>query len=180
MKTQPNKIMDEVTLQNGNLSVCVRNRSGDSSLKALSHWAQLAAAVLASENVSAGQLDVAFITSEEIAGLNQEHMGKEGPTDVLAFPIDIPATSGQAKGDIETVAHLEAILLGDVVINVERANEQAVQFDMPTESEISLLLIHGVLHVLGYDHQEAHDREQMEAKERTLLKAVGYERRANQ
>lgn len=64
-------------------------------------------------------------------------------------------------------------LLGDVVISVETARRQAAEYGAPLENEIHRLLIHGILHVLGHDHEEPQEREVMEAEERRLAAAIG-------
>ena len=153
-------------------------------------WAGLAAAVLRSEGVSHGELGLRFVDPGAMAELNLAHMGAPGPTDVLAFPID--GGNGQAP------ASEPAVLLGDVVVCPAHA-APAADCGTPTEphdtrtpgtptephdtrtpdtrtpgtptDELALLVVHGVLHVLGYDH--AHDEEAaaMQARERRLLAA---------
>ncbi|MDE0665880.1 MAG: rRNA maturation RNase YbeY [Acidimicrobiaceae bacterium] len=131
-------------------------------------WAGLAAAVLRDEGVGRGELGLRFVDPGAMSELNSSHMGSAGPTDVLAFPID---------GTGDSVHPPEQIpLLGDVVVCPAYAAEQAPEHaggghDGSLGDELALLVVHGVLHVLGYDHQSDADAETMQARERQLLTA---------
>ena len=134
----------------------------------ISRWAALATAVLSEENVAGGELGLLFVGPERMAEPNREHMGSEGPTDVLAFPLDGNATGQSGSG--------AATLIGDVVVCPDRAGAQAAAHAGPghngtVEDEIALLVVHGVLHVLGYDHANENDAAVMRARERDLLAA---------
>ncbi len=85
-----------------------------------------------------------LVDRDTIAGLNQTHMGKDGPTDVLAFPIDEP---GSTPPDAPAV-------LGDVVLCPAVAHDQAAEFDRTGPAEVELLVVHGILHLLGMDHAD--------------------------
>jgi probable rRNA maturation factor len=123
---------------------------------------RLALFVLAHEEVpEQSELSVALVTAEEMANLNERYRGKDGPTDVLSFGCDDPCT---ATGD-------EPITLGDVIIAPEIAQEQAAELGTTVESELNLLLVHGTLHLLGYDHESDTDAEAMQARETTILDA---------
>ena len=133
-------------------------------------WADLAAAVLGDEHVSGGELGLLFVDLAEMASLNREHMGGDGPTDVLAFPLD------GADADPAATAAGAGALLGDVVVCPARAAAQAAHHAGPghdgsLEDELALLVVHGVLHVLGYDHADGADAAVMQARERQLLVA---------
>jgi probable rRNA maturation factor len=117
-------------------------------------WAALAAAVLRSEQ-RAGELTLTFVDRDEIATLNEEHLGQVGPTDVLSFPLD------DEPGDV-TVG---PVLLGDVVICPAVAAEAAAGHAGTFDDELALLTVHGVLHVLGHDHADDDDRAVMQAAE---------------
>jgi probable rRNA maturation factor len=140
-------------------------------------WIKLAEAVLADEGVR-GETEVSllFVDEAAIADLNSRFLGKEGPTDVLAFPIDEePAESGRSPdsggtGPGFSVEPEEApTLLGDVVICPAVAQRNAADHDGTYDDEIALLVVHGLLHLLGLDHDDPEEAEAMEAKERTLL-----------
>jgi probable rRNA maturation factor len=97
------------------------------------------------------EVSVLCVSREDMARLNEHHMGKQGPTDVLAFPIDLPG---------ETLPG-EPAILGDVVLCPSVAAAQAPEHDKTYESELDLLLVHGILHLLGYDHAEPDERAEM-------------------
>ena len=88
--------------------------------------------------------------------LNREYLGMDAPTDVLSFPA--------SETDPETGARY----LGDILISIPRAEEQAQSAGHPLEAEVQLLVVHGVLHLLGYDHAEARKR-----KVQQMWKAAG-------
>lgn len=121
-------------------------------------YGRLAAAVLATEGRT-GELTLTFVERDEIAALNIEHMGKEGPTDVLSFPLDAVADAVEAG----------PVLLGDVVICPGVALDAAATHAGTLDDELALLTVHGVLHVLGHDHADAAERSTMQARELALL-----------
>jgi probable rRNA maturation factor len=137
----------------------------------------LVAAVLAAEGVRGhAEMSVLFVTEESIAELNERFMGKPGPTDVLAFPIDAadmevsplpPVSTGPDRAPIDP-ADLP-LLLGDVVVCPAVAARQAPEHAGNVADELALLLVHGTLHVLGYDHAEPAEAVAMRARERELL-----------
>ncbi|MDP7551384.1 MAG: rRNA maturation RNase YbeY [Acidimicrobiales bacterium] len=135
--------------------------SGDTS-----RWVALAEHVLVDEGLGARpiELTVHMVDEESITDLNREHMGVDGPTDVLAFPVDDPA---EVPGDLP-------VLLGDVVICPAVAAGQAQGVDGGLQWEMSLLLVHGILHLLGHDHAEHEEREVMQRRERELLAGFGF------
>ncbi len=122
-------------------------------------WRNLALNTLQAEGVHAGELNLIFVDSQNIQQLNETYLGKSEPTDVLAFPIDsldIPTTD-------------TPLLLGDVVICPEKAKENAKAQNRRHEEEIALLVLHGVLHILGYDHAEPNQKAVMKKREKQLL-----------
>ncbi len=139
--------------------------------------AALAEAVLADEGIaSSAELSVLLVDEATIASLNERFLGHEGPTDVLSFPIeDAPAPSSgppvggptRAGGD----AGIAPLLLGDVVICPQVAWRNAPAHAGTYEDELALLLVHGILHLLGRDHERDDEAEEMEARERALLAA---------
>jgi probable rRNA maturation factor len=98
---------------------------------------------LAGEGRAEGELSLSFVTPEEMADLHATYMGEEGPTDVLSFPMD------------------EDGLLGDVII----CPAEAATNNPEVEAELRLLVAHGVLHLLGYDHEEEEARRVMWSKQ---------------
>ena len=101
--------------------------------------AELAARTLAAEGRTDGELSLSFVSPEEIEALHVRYMDEPGPTDVLSFPMD------------------EEGLLGDVIV----CPAEAAKNNPDVQAELRLLVVHGVLHLLGYDHQEDQDRAAM-------------------
>lgn len=134
-------------------------------------WARLARAVLRDEGVGSGELGLRFVDAGAMAELNLAHMGAAGPTDVLAFPIDGGHGGAPASGP--------TVLLGDVVVCPEyaaRANGGPAASGDPRPTgdpadELALLVVHGVLHVLGYDHAHEAEAAAMQTREQQLLAA---------
>jgi probable rRNA maturation factor len=117
-----------------------------------------------------------FVDEGAIADLNSRFLGHDGPTDVLAFPIDEePADSGRSPDSGGSGPGFSAepeevpTLLGDVVICPAVAHRNAPDHAGTYDDEIALLVVHGLLHLLGLDHEEPDEAEIMEAKERDLL-----------
>lgn len=150
----------------------------------LAYWQRLAERVLHAEGVRGlCELSLMFVTEAEMSDLNELHMAKAGATDVLAFPIDAaeaemvlhgqplnraPDRSPPDTGDLP-------LLLGDVVVCPAVARRQAPDHAGTLDDELALLVVHGVLHVLGYDHAEVLDAEAMRARELTLLQDLHWD-----
>lgn len=119
------------------------------------------------------EVSVSFIDNEQIADLNQIHMNRVGPTDVLSFPLG-------ENGVYDTNEETGAKMLGDIVISVERAVEQADLYGHSLQREIGFLTVHSMLHLLGYDHEKGGlDYVRMREKEETALTRLGLERDAS-
>jgi probable rRNA maturation factor len=141
-------------------------------------WRELAMDVLSAEGVRGNaELSLLFVDEQSIAELNSEFLGKDGPTDVLAFPIDaddIVVSNGRSRelsGPDRNGIDSEDIplLLGDVVICPMVAVDQAPTHAGTVDDEFALLVVHGVLHVLGHDHSEEADTAVMRRRELELL-----------
>jgi probable rRNA maturation factor len=122
-------------------------------------WCRLAGDVIVSEGAR-GELALMFVDRDEIARLNEEHMGVDGPTDVLSFPLD--ASDAVVPTGVP-------VLLGDVVVCPVVAAEQATEHAGTLDDELALLVVHGVLHVLGHDHATEGETQAMRTRERELL-----------
>lgn len=123
-------------------------------------------------------LGVILTDDAELARLNGDHMGKRGPTDVLSFPLLAPSSfAPDAPPPVVPRPPRARLHLGDVVVSVERAVAQAASgrggqtgdVRWSAASELRLLLVHGVLHVCGYDHGEPDDERAMRALELAIL-----------
>ena len=126
----------------------------------VARWAALAHAALGSVGAH-GELTLTFVDRAEIAALNAEHLGKDGPTDVLSFPLD---------ADDEPQPGVP-VLLGDVVVCPAVAVDQAAAHAGTVDDELALLVVHGVLHVLGHDHAAPAETVAMRARELDVLQA---------
>ncbi len=143
----------------------------------LDRWQTLARRVLESEGVRGGtELSIFFVAIDDIVSLNADHMGVDGPTDVLSFPIDGGAVVEIDRGGGSTGPDRSEpdrsdlpVLLGDVVICPEVARTQAPSHAGNLDDEIALLVVHGVLHVLGWDHSNDDERVAMWRRQRDLL-----------
>jgi probable rRNA maturation factor len=121
------------------------------------------------------EVSLLFVDEEAIAALNSQFLGKTGPTDVLSFPIeDDPGPTGRSpdlggSGPGVSPEQGALMLLGDVVICPSVAARNAVEHEVSLDDEVALLVVHGLLHLLGMDHEIAAEAERMEALEQQLL-----------
>ncbi|MBE0428386.1 MAG: rRNA maturation RNase YbeY [Thermoleophilia bacterium] len=120
---------------------------------------QLAQDILGKLGIIRGELGLTLVTAAEMERLNRRHMGAQGPTDVLSFPIDT-GSNDSAGGD-------EPVMLGDIVICPELARKQAEDLGNTESEELCLLVLHGVLHIAGYDHET--DKGQMDTLQKRLF-----------
>jgi probable rRNA maturation factor len=148
----------------------------------VARWQRLARLVLRSENVDPDvQVALVFVDEPAIAALNEQFLGHEGPTDVLAFPIDEDVVSGRRPdqgGRGPGAGHDDSeipALLGDVYVCPAVAQRQAREVGKALDDEVALLVAHGVLHLLEYDHMEPEDAAAMQQRERELLAAFAAE-----
>lgn len=115
------------------------------------------------------EVTVLLVDDETIAGYNQRFMSREGPTDVLAFPLEalIPGEAPEwDDGDAP-------IHLGDIVISPGYVQRQATERGIEFLDELSLMVVHGMLHLMGWDHPDDELAEEMEARETAILARVG-------
>lgn len=106
-------------------------------------------------------LTLVLTDDDHLRALNREFLSKDAPTDVLSFPADEP--------DPETGRRY----LGDVIVSVERAESQAEGGGHPLEAELQLLVVHGILHLLGYDHAAVDEKTNMWAIQAEVLERIG-------
>ena len=143
----------------------------------VTRWVRLAQLVLHAERVDPdAELGLIFVDEATISDLNLRFLDATGPTDVLAFPIDEelptagrdPDEGGRGPGSTADTDE-PPVVLGDVVVCPAVAQRQADLTGTPLEHELALLVVHGVLHLLEYDHAEPVDAERMQRRERELL-----------
>ncbi|MGH9107093.1 MAG: rRNA maturation RNase YbeY [Acidimicrobiales bacterium] len=158
------------------VEVFAADEQSDRPVDAL-RWARLAEAVLDEEELPGdAELSVLFVDERSIAELNRRFLGQDGPTDVLAFPIDEePVESGRSPDSGGTGPGMPSepedmpLLLGDIVICPAVAYRNAPGHSGNYEDELAVLVVHGLLHLMGMDHEEDDEAEEMEARERELL-----------
>lgn len=112
------------------------------------------------------EVDITIVTDEEIHALNRDYRNVDRATDVLSFALD------EDGGEPELVGGPEVHLLGDIIISAETAMRQAEEFGHGLEREIVYLAVHGLLHLLGYDHMQEEDKVVMRAKEEEALREI--------
>ena len=131
--------------------------------------AALVDGVLAAEGVAHAEVSVEVVGERRIRDLNREHRGKDEVTDVLSFPLEEADEEPGVLDDDDGPPRL----LGDVVICARRALRQARAAGLPPTLELALLLVHGTLHLLGYDHEV--DAGQMALRQAEVLELVSWE-----
>ncbi len=134
-------------------------------------WAE--AALTAEGCPPSTEISFTLVPDDQMATWNQDALGKSGPTDVLSFPLE-SLRPGLASTWSEGSPPL---LLGDVVIAPDFVRRQAEEMANDPDDELALMVTHGILHLLGYDHLEDADAELMEGRERQILASVGRQRR---
>ncbi|MDH4307907.1 MAG: rRNA maturation RNase YbeY [Acidimicrobiia bacterium] len=118
------------------------------------------------------EVTLMFVTDDVIAGYNDRFMSREGPTDVLAFPLEAhePGVAPVVRPGDPPVA------LGDVIVAPDYVSRQASAHGVEFVDEMSLMVVHGLLHLMGWDHDDDQQAEHMEERERSILAQVGVAR----
>ena len=114
------------------------------------------------------EVSVTFVDNDQIKELNAQYRDKDTETDVLSFPMG-------ADGDYDTNLDTGAKILGDVVLSMEKAQEQANLYGHSFQREVGYLTVHSMLHLLGYDHMEPLDKVHMREKEESVMRQLGLE-----
>lgn len=131
--------------------------------------AQRALEMAARPELSESEVSITFVDDEQIMDLNRDHRGLHKPTDVLSF--------SQLEGEeLAAMPEGEPVLLGDIVVSLERCVEQAADYGHSFERELGFLVAHGMLHLLGYDHQTPEDEAAMMARTEEILGGLGLTR----
>ena len=141
-------------------------------------WVRLARSVLDVEGVKGeAELSLLFVDEQAMSDLNKRFAGKDGPTDVLSFPIDeepaeggrSPDSGGSGPGWLPVEPSELPTLLGDVVICPTVALRNAAEHESTFDDEVALLVVHGILHLMGMDHVDDEEAQAMEKREQELL-----------
>lgn len=130
-----------------------------SSIK-LKKWAK----EVLEKKIAAAELTLRIVNKDEMTTLNATYRHKNKPTNVLSFPFEMPA-------DVE----MDTPILGDIVICAEVIKEEANQQNKSIDAHWAHMIVHGILHLLGYDHENDADAEIMETEEITILKGLGFD-----
>ncbi|GAA0362602.1 rRNA maturation RNase YbeY [Bacillus horti] len=120
------------------------------------------------EDVQDGEVSISFVNDQEIQEINKTYRMKDQPTDVLSFPM-----YEADEEEIEVTDLDEPLLLGDIVISIPRAKDQAEEYGHSFERELGFLTIHGFLHLLGYDHGTEQEEKEMFDRQEEILKQHG-------
>ncbi|MDQ0351056.1 putative rRNA maturation factor [Alkalibacillus filiformis] len=120
---------------------------------------------------SDAEISVTFVLDEDIKAINRDYRGKDDPTDVISFALE-----EQGEGELEVIGEELPLHLGDIVISVDRAFEQAKEFGHSDNRELAFLAVHGLLHLLGYDHETEDDEKVMFEKQENILQKFGLTR----
>lgn len=110
------------------------------------------------------EVSVSIVNDEEIRELNNRFRNVDAPTDVLSFPL------------INSFGDEKEVVLGDIVISIEKAQSQALEYGHSLKREIGFLTLHGLLHLLGYDHMDEADEKRMFDLQNDILSKVGMNR----
>ena len=130
----------------------------------------LAEAVLVAERIPAdAELAVMLVTADQISEYNKRFMGHTGPTDVLAFPVD----DLQPGEPPESLPNGPPVVLGDVFLCPSEITSRAHADSLEPAAFLDLLLVHGILHLLGYDHDDEATARRMEAREEEIITNLG-------
>ena len=123
-----------------------------------------------------GEVVVTLVSNERIHELNREYRGVDRPTDVLSFAMN---EAGEEEMDIyidESEIDEYPNMLGDIVISLPKAKEQAKEYGHSLERELGFLAVHGFLHLLGYDHGTAEEEKEMFSRQEEVLEKIGLKR----
>ena len=121
------------------------------------------------------QISLLFVDNEEIRDINRETRGIDKATDVLSFPmLDYPKDKVFKEVYKETKFNEiyldgEELVLGDMVLSLERAKEQSIEYNHSFNREVCYLVVHSILHLLGYDHMEDEEKKRMRKREEEIL-----------
>lgn len=117
------------------------------------------------------EVSVTFVDNKKIREINRDYRGKDQPTDVISFALE-----EMGEEEIEIVGIDVPPVLGDIIISVPKAREQAEQYGHSFMRELGFLAVHGFLHLLGYDHETEEEEKVMFAKQEQLLQQFGLTR----
>ncbi len=119
------------------------------------------------------EVTVLLVNEDEMSSYNERFLSRSGPTDVLAFPVEELAPGLVPDHD----PNGPPFMIGDVIVAPAYVGRQALEYDVSFDDEMALMVTHGILHLLGYDHVDDIEAEHMERRETELLSMAGLKRR---
>ena len=127
------------------------------------------------------EVNVILTDNDAIQEINREYRQIDAPTDGLSFPMieyETESDFSHVEDSVEDFFNPESgeLILGDIIISVEKVIEQAEKYGHSKERELAFLIAHSMLHLCGYDHMDDEERERMEARQRDILSGKGYHR----
>ncbi|MCP3764271.1 rRNA maturation RNase YbeY [Domibacillus sp. A3M-37] len=117
------------------------------------------------------EVSVTFVTNDRIQEMNRDYREKDAPTDVISFALE-----EMGEDEVVITGADSPRILGDIIISIDRAKEQAEEYGHSFERELGFLTVHGFLHLLGYDHMNEQDEKEMFGRQKDILDAYGLER----
>ena len=126
------------------------------------------------------EVSVTFVDDEEIRKINSEYRGIDKSTDVLSFPFnefEIPGNFDNIEESVDAFnPETGELLLGDIILSTDHITEQAIEYGHSETRELAFLVVHSMLHLMGYDHMVDEDRVVMEERQRKILELEGISR----
>lgn len=117
------------------------------------------------------ELSLTFVDNEKIHEINREYRGIDRPTDVISFALE-----ENTEGEMEIIGQDMPRVLGDIIISIPRAKQQAEEYGHSFMRELGFLAVHGFLHLLGYDHGTKEEEQQMFSRQEEILQEFGLTR----
>ena len=117
------------------------------------------------------EISLSIVNNDEIQEINKQYRNIDAPTDVLSFPL-----LTFEEGEQADVNENDEIMLGDIIISIEKAISQAEEYGHGLKRELAFLTAHSMLHLMGYDHMKDEEREEMFAKQEAILNNLGITR----
>lgn len=154
------------------VEVLISTELEDANAELLDSVRRAVMAVLESQGATNAEVSVVLGNDEDLRELNRVWRDVDAPTDVLSFPLE---ESGGEEPESE-MAEGEPRLLGDVIVSLPRARVQADEYGHSVARELGFLVVHGTLHLLGFDHDSEPQRQEMRTREEAVLARLGLER----
>lgn len=148
------------------MEIGIFNNSNENLEKELDELKSFLENVCRDEKLENGEFNIIIVDNEEIRNINREHRGIDRETDVISFALE----------DDKTFNFDDYRMLGDIYISIDKTREQQESYGHSFKRELSFLAVHGLLHLLGYDHMTKEDEEKMFSKQEEILSRYGIER----